>query len=60
MKTLSLVLAAAGCFVAAQVATVSSASADYHRGGFGHRCHTVKTVTRGPHGKRVDIRRVCR
>ncbi len=63
MKNLSLVLAAAGCLFAVQAATVTSASADDMRaiGMSRHdHCHMVRTVMHGPHGKRVDVRRICR
>ena len=62
MKKLSLVLAAAGCLVAVQAASVTSASADMRRPFMSHHdhCQMVRTVMHGPHGKRVDVRRVCR
>jgi ribosomal protein S11 len=67
MKTASIILAALGCMAVALPAMTTSASAytvtrtvHGHHGVFGHGCRTVRTVVRGPHGKRVIVRKVCR
>jgi hypothetical protein len=66
MKNLPLFVAIIGCLTAVETASVTSAEAvvvhrtvTMHHGPMGHGCRTVRTAVRGPHGKRVVVRRIC-
>ena len=67
MKNLMSAVAVLGLVAASQAMALTPASAvvvsktvTAHHGPLGHGCRTVRTVARGPMGKRVSVRRVCR